>query len=365
MKARIILFITMYFLLGNINAQNQLFKGGNLLMPSNLIVGYAVDLDTCFDLANGPPRIFSSRNIIENKAVKDLFGLILKPVLEGRINCYDVNPWATYQIIEIKKSLPLNDIIENLGGLQTNVFDAKELRAIKFVEEWELTDKPFLFKKNVIAYSPVRYYLKQEDPANFYMQYRIPFTIVDTMQNPIEISKSKQRMQLVSEIAYEYLLYAQLDPPFNVEKAIVGYDSLLVKLNGYFLSRETSGYLSAIAISNFLTILADKIFKGELKATNIHNDQQIKIEDVKVLMGYKETFAESERDEPFQKIVEPEDFDDIKSIIFFEKWYIDSISLRMQKKVHALAPVFHYYDYGNERYARKILFKVHLDMDEK
>jgi hypothetical protein len=350
----------------SVKTQNQLFKGNNLLMPSNLLINYAVNLDTCFDLSYENGINTTSKAFVENKQENDLFAIMLKPILEGKINCYATNSWISYGLMEDKRQLLLPEIKERLTGSDSKAFDAKELKGLKFIEEWEVSDQPFLFKKRVMAYMPIRYYLKNSDTAYSKMRYKIPFTIVDTIRNEHDILESDKRMKLINEIAYEYLLFADYRPPFDVEDALKTHDSISKTLDGYLLNKECAEYLSFTGISNFINLLVEKIIKGELKAYSIANNQELLAKDVKRLLGYNELTIESGSvgDTDYQKVITPMDLQLIKSIVFFEKWYIDPINLRMQKKVIAIAPVIHYYkdSFSEEPISiRKMLFKVYFN----
>lgn len=359
-----------FFAFFNSFAQNQLFKGNNLLIPSNLIVNYTVRLDTCYRVVDGQCIEHISKAFMKNKSDNDLLGIIFDSVMHGNVNCYKTDSWLTYQILENSKKTNANEIEKKLNNSGFTPFDKKQIIGLNFVEEWEVSNNPFDFKKKVIAYMPLRRYYSHEDSCYENPLYQTPFTILDTLVAKKQLKKSDKRMMLTNEIEYEYFFYIDYTYPYNIDDLTKTYKKSGYSIDNYILSKETSEYLSRSGILNFLKMMTDKVINGELMAYDYYDNDQISVNDVKERMGaIKDTIENDEITRPFNVIYTlPMDFDVIQSIIFLEKWYIDPVTLRMQKKVVGIAPVKHYYkddDEQKDNLKRQILFKIYFNDNDK
>ena len=367
-KIEIILFI--FFLVSNITAQTQLFKGNNLLLPSNLMANYAVILDTCYKMVDGHCADPKSKAYLSNYIEKNLFEIIVENAFSGKINFYQSDSWVTYQLLENKKQISATKALEELGETIDFAFDRQELVGINFIEEWKVVDYPLTFEKKVIGYMPIRRYFSENDLVRENPLFKFPFTVIDTLTKKTKIRRSNRRMLLTNQIAIEYFFYMDYTPPFEIDPLMKIYDKSTQNLGDHILNKETSEYLSRSGIVNFLKTIVGQVLNGELKAYNYFDNQPLSIKDVEKEMGsYTVMIEDDSVTEP--SMIEqtiPMDFSEIQSLIFIEKWYIDPATLRMQKKVIGVAPVRFYYndnDEYNENLIRKILFKVYFDEKER
>jgi len=347
-------------------AQTQLYKGNNLLIPSNLMVNYAVILDTCFKMVDGRCVDPKSKAYLSNSIEKNLFEIIAENAFTREMKFYQTDSWVTYQLLENKKQISATKALEELGETIDFAFDRQELVGLNFIEEWKVVDKPFAFEKNVIGYSPIRRYFSENDRLHENPLFKFPFTVIDTLEKKSKIRKSNRRMQLTNQIASEYFFYLDYTPPFEIDQLMKIYDKSTQNLGDHILNKETSEYLSRNGVFNFLKTLLGKVLGGELKAYNYFDNQPLTIRDVEKEMGsYKVMVEDDSVIEP--SLIEqtiPMDFSEIQSLIFIEKWYMDPVTLRMQKKVVGVAPVRFYYadnDEYKENLIRKVIFKVYFE----
>jgi hypothetical protein len=360
------LVLLMFFTFLNLIAQNQLFKGQNLLIPSNLIVNYNVRLDTCYRMVNGECIEHVSKAILKNKSENDLITMILNSALSGKVNCYKTDSWLTYQLMENRQKLSESEIENKLGNFDLNTADKKQIVGLNFIEDWEVTNNPLAFKKKVIAYMPLSRYYSDDDSCYENPLYQIPFTIIDTLVAKKQIKKSEKRMILSNIIAYEYFFYLDYTYPYDIDELTKTYKKFGHGVDNYILSKETSEYLTRTGITNFLKIMTDKVINEELIAYDYYDNKRLSVNEVKERLGaIKDTVENANIAGLFSvNYAMPVDFDEIQSVVFLEKWYIDPVTLRIEKKVFGIAPVRHYYsedDEQEENLKRQILFKIYFN----
>ncbi len=370
MNKKYVIVLFALFIVSNAIAQNKLFKGNNLLMPSNLIVNYVVRMDTCYKIINNHCSDSISKAYLSNHTEKDLFTIILENAFSGRINFYQSDSWVSYQLMENKKLISPTKAKEGLGETNDHSLNHHELIGLNFIEEWRVTNNPLAFEKKIIAYMPIRRYFSDNDTTLQNPLYKTPFTIFDSLPQKSMIRKSNRRMQLTNEIAYEYFFYMDYTSPYDIDELMKIYNRSKQSLGDQILNKETSEYLSVSGIVNFLKVLVNKIINGDLKAYNYYDNQPMKVKEVEEEMGSYKMLVEDDgvSEHSLIEYTTPMEFDEIQSIIFLEKWYMDPLTLRMQKKVVGVAPVRFYYkddDEYEENLIRKVLFKVYFNEKDK
>lgn len=359
-----------FFTIFNSFGQNPLFKGNNLLIPSNLIVNYTVRLDTCYRIVDGQCIEHGTKAFFKNKPENNLLDIIVDTVLSGNVYCYKTDSWLTYQILENKQKTGVREIKQKFNSSELNNFDKEQIVGLTFVEDWEVTNNPLTFKKKVIACMPLRRYYSKEDSCYENPLYQTPFTIIDTLVSKKQIKKSAKRMLLTNEIESEYFFFIDYNYPYNIDELTLSFKKYGHYIDNYILSKETSEYLARSGITNFLKTLTDKVINEELLAFDYYDNSQISVNEVKTRLGLVEdAIIDSTYIQPFSENYSlPIYFDEIQSIIFLEKWYIDPVTLRMEKKVAGIAPVRHYYaeeDEKEENLRRQILFKIYFNENDK
>ena len=330
----------------------------------------------CFRMVDYVCRDHFKKPYLSNKQQNDLISLILEKSLNGKINTYKT-PFNDYNIMEEKVKREIPEIKEYLGetvhdGIKTE-FDPRQLIGIKFIEEWKVKTEPFSFEKKVFAYAPIRYYFPDDDSNFVKPHFRLPFFIIDTLLKKKEINKSDKRMVLFNQIAYEYFFYSNYLPPLDLNKALSVCDSVKENVNSeqFTLIKYGSEYLNEIGIYRFMELLFKKARTGEIHSYDFVTDQKLSQDEIKANLGYteKRKIENVETGLYEDRIIETiYDIWEYKSVIFLEKWYMDSETLRMYKKVVGIAPVRYYYRENDENKTepvRRIAFKIYFDEKEK
>jgi len=365
-------------------AQNIFYKGQNILMPENLVVNYRIRLKQCINQVDGICQDTVEKPFLENKEFQSLFGIMLDGVFNKKVNIYETN--SLYNYSNIITRIETNEVKDRMDAMPEKIMvevdepgkfiertlekkmDTSELFAISFIEDWQLIEKPFSMNKKVIGYCPVRKYYKGDYDAGE-IRFKTLFLCLDTIINKKEIKRSNNRMVLTNKISYEYFLIPEVY--YDVKKGISVYNNVVENCGGEgWLYDSNSPYFNNEGKSRFLNLIIKKALKENYPVYDFETNQRLSIDEIKnnTNTGIDSVMVEDvENPGTFivRAIEKQLDLMEIKSIIFHEEWYIDPITLRMQKKIISISPVRYYTQWSSFKQKdiliKKVIFTMYFD----
>ncbi|WP_320053396.1 hypothetical protein [uncultured Acetobacteroides sp.] len=364
--------------------QATVVKGTNVLMPSKLMVRYTVGTEPCSATLSNDKALDVGCSLYYNQPVADVFKLLVDTVQASKISVFAPSYGDSPYGAGYKQALSADEVMHNLGQEISKVYhddstgnhevseslrpyDISELKGLFFLEEWALSETPFEFTKWVVAYSPIRKYLKENSESYC---YSIPFVVVDSLQNEQDIEKSNRRMLLTNRVKHEYLF--NLPNSFWSRQAEFDqYNKLTDEESTFLVASNDAPFLSRYGVEHLLNLLLDKAMKDNYPVYDFETQQRLSVDRINAnvgigidtvrLMNFDGTISVLTK----QRTLEPGDF---KSVIFHEEWYVDPETLRMQKKVVGLTPVRYYYDEEDtekSKLKRKAVFTIYFDKNKK
>lgn len=367
--------------------QTTVVKGKNVLMPSKLMVRYTVGTEPCSATLSNDKALDVGCSLFYNQPAADIFKLLADAAQASKVSVfapfYGDSPYGA----GYKQALSADEVLHNLGQEIFNVYrsdstenrettqalkpyDISELKGLFFTEEWELSETPFEFTKRVVAYSPIRKYLKvQRDNSEDYC-YSLPFVVVDSLQNDLDIEKSNRRMLLTNRVKQEYL-FNMPNSFWNRQTELEQYNKLTDGESTYVVASNDAPFLNKYGVEHLLNLLLDKAINGNYPVYDFETQQRLSVDRVNANVGIgidsvrRMNFDGTTTILVMQHTLEPGEF---KSVIFHEEWYVDPETLRMQKKVVGLTPVRYYYDEEDSersKLKRKAVFTIYFDKNKK
>jgi hypothetical protein len=318
---------------------------------------------------------------IANQQIRDIFPMILKPVVSGEIPVYGTNLTDNYDIYQ-NCELSFATVIGALGypqaaaktapaknktSIHTNqAYTVNDLYGLSFWEELEVTENPVSIRKKVLGYAPFRQLFIKEDIQKKNPLYKRTFLVLDTLKDKTLMEQSDKRMVLVHKVKYEYFLYA------DVSFFSTGHDFQLFERlkhmdenNNYSISKYSAPFLNPYGAKRFINLLLDQINNYGMPAYDFETGAPLNREQIKKNLGITEQVLSNEIREDgtmvSRTIVNEFDPATVQSILFTEEWYIDPLTLRMQKKITAISPVVFTYkeeDTEKQHPGRKVLFTL-------
>jgi hypothetical protein len=157
--------------------QTCFVKGKNVFIPSNLMVRYTVGTDPCYHTISNNNALDVGCSLFYNQQVNDIFKMLVDAVQTSKVSVFAPYYGSSPYVIDFMQVLSVDEIMHNLGYDVINLnrsdstgkletiqavkpYDISELKGLLFMEEWELNETPFEFTKRIVAYSPIRKFLK-------------------------------------------------------------------------------------------------------------------------------------------------------------------------------------------------------------
>jgi len=251
---------------------------------------------------------------------------------------------------------------------------ADQIRSVVFIEEWGFDTLAFRFSKSVKGFIPIRHTRQELEPERQKLELTALFRLDENLSKR-DKRQVKRRMVHVKEIAYEFML---TEPHLLFLK---GADQSIVREMGQAAYKYYNINWNRHASQTIVNSIIDQSFK---------KDQELLTPDGSDLYNFDSLpyIVEPYLDSLMEKVMEEFDLEgfmpsmadlkyDLKrnvfSIIFFEDWYIDPITLYMEKKVNAVAPVLWQRrktadglpidddDTGYPVYFKSVLFRIPLN----
>lgn len=309
-------------------------KYNNILLPKQQIVVHSFDLEKEPDL-----KIENAINL-SNEFLKSL----IDKTLDNDITVYSpqyLNDFYRLNELTIISVETLESFFE-LGNNQNIESYFEEIKSLIFAEEWIFDAEKFTFKKNVLSYTPVRYFSRNGDDIIKKRMFRV------LAKN----QKTKDKKMLL-QTAYEY--------NFNTEKINLNCSECL-DYSDLTIENSNSPYLSSHARSQLYEALVNQVLANKTRAYNSNMEEKLSDKDFRKQIGMdcdtcKTLFVENS----LSSFITPNCYSpvEIKSLIFIEKWYYSPKDFNIVKEVIGLAPVRHYIFNGKE--TKQALFVVFFD----
>lgn len=219
-------------------------------------------------------------------------------------------------------------------------YDKNEIRSLLFNDSWYLNVNNFNFQKTVKSYTPIRHYFREDDIDSEEPAMRKVATIYpDNNLKRREIKRINKRMQLFQQVKYEmYIGNTYEFTPQNTD--YLQYDWHL------YVEKENSPLFNSYARKQFIFYTLNEVLSGNKIGYDIKTGEKISIKEIREKLGEKQVMQEIvDPDGEVKEIVIdiPLNMFEIKSFIFIEDWYVDTVSMQINKKVIGIAPVRHYY----------------------
>ena len=344
------------------NAQN------NILITNELRVNTHVFNTEMLKSNLGFSLFFEMKNIRQDS----INTFVMNQLLADKVNMYFADNNNLYKLD--KNKMTVADLTEKMGGGNDTVIvdepgnftqqiipkriNIEEVKSFVFLDSWAFDVENFTFKKNVISYYPIRWYYKPDDISyeNVLLKKlcRLDF---ETMTKK-EIQKSDKRLIHYATVKYEQLTDNQ-EEYFN--------DELKYVRNEFAIENNDAPFFTSYSKQMLSESIINKVITGKTQAYDFNTQKPITAGDVKMRMGMNSKtmlILDSNSNLKEVTIEGSVDFNEIRSYIFTEDWYLDPITLRIVKKVRAIAPVRYYYkeeDVEQKNVLRIIIFDVKLN----
>ena len=350
------------------NKKQKTTSNNSTLLQNELVIYQLIGIDTAYISKQYEERIGKQYFEVEYCNNIDFKTIICNKITSPDFKTYKAKPYmgAFWQAKEDQTLMSSNDVREKLGaqtefvciegGDSIEIFEQynkEELIAIAFYDVWDFDAQNFTMQKTVKAYLPDREYFRDYDVD----QLDPIYSLITSLFFDNELSKKEQkkinsRMQLFMKVKYE----------FNINNT---YEELPENYH-YMYERENSSMWTSYAKEKFTFSILSEVLSGNRPAYDFNTNKQLTINEIRAELGEKREKVLIEINNGFDTldIVESINFHEIKSFVFIEEWYIDSVSLQINKKVVGIAPVRHYYredDIDRVDVLKKILFVVYFE----
>ena len=333
---KIIILITLVILIQSIYAQNKLTTSdNNEILPNTLLLETLCPLDTNFskNCSLWNDQYFS----IIDHTNGEINNILLDIALNKKNIKYSPEQITNYYPYDIKSYSKLNEdevrhsfgeSIEYSGdgpmiaGVITEI-NPSEIKAVQFIEEWNLDTQLNGFDKTIKAIIPIRSLM------NYSGSIQKQTCIVE--QTP---DKDFKLEKLIAQVKYEVLLFDNNEFKGDEE--------------AYYLFKKelpNAPLLSSYSRYKLVDFIESSALQKTITAYHFDSNKAIKDKKtIEQMLGYENTVLnvmDSSTGKTVEKTIEKR-IASIKSIIFCEEWYINKEKSSIHKKVVGIAPVLWY-----------------------
>jgi len=339
----------------------------NSLIPDKFTIFYLVNLT---DTIN-PEFMQNYPNVSLNE-------IVLNKIFNSEIKTYNYSQYDD----KILDTLTTKDAKEAMGaktmeiyvedvetGMQTVKYfetsaNPNEIVKYRFQEEWKLDEKNFKFTKNIISYSPIRKFFKDDDPDMISPCYKIAFTIFNDKRGQIKPVKT-DKWTLLTKAVYEVILvenFKQKYPELSNSFSNLSNEDYTVfeNENSPFLNSITQQKMALLFYKkamdeNTITYSSEGFYQPKQSINDALNVRDVLVSDY------------SENVEVLKKIHYDFNPQELKSILFFEDWYINEATLQFDKRITAIAPVRYYFredDYDDNSHLKRVPFLIYTNNED-
>lgn len=209
--------------------------------------------------------------------------------------------------------------------------------SLMFLEKWFLHEDKLQFNKEIMAYAPVRKYLKGQEKRDTGLK-----EIMFWIQNASQSSKKAEKQ--IAEDIY-YMIDLENLNHVNFDKQLF-FEFLIKKI----INNDVDVY-------DFFS--NEKIAITELKKRFGFGNEKVAVQDPVTGVIRYEMANDDMSDKDFIATVP---YNEIKYLIFKEDWYVNNTGNQIKKEVKTVALVREYEKYGDMENgkSKEILFSIHL-----
>ncbi len=304
-----------------------------IIKNSILIVLFAISMQACTqstptkeyhnELLADAVKVQNLQSIIDDKnpewmygiSPEGLYDLIIEPIMNLEKDVYYTDvPLGMKSSANKTREDIRNEILQNCEGGDC---PKEEFHKLYFLEEWDFNSQEFHMSKNVIAYMPVRRFLRNGGEEVHQALFQI---IQEKEKKP-----NNELTKLGSNLKYEY----------------------------NFDSKEYTDEVIGLDKIKFINYVFDGIID-------------------KMIKPYEPTYLVDNKKTTFQSIKDLEDIcgesldsktlrSKVSSIIFVEDWFVDKKTLYISKKVKGMGFVKTEYNWQTKQTSKDILFFLFFD----
>ena len=365
MKKIVLLSTIMVIALSTLKAQT------NDLLPKTLRVKSNISFDTALT-----KHFLSEKKELQAKPILEY---IMENILNGKVKFYA--PYSAEDIYQIEtKEFTIKNIEEKMGAYDETVlvessdtswiehtiagkYDLKEIKGIFFLDEWYFDANNFTFTKKVIKYAPLFSQICGEFDGDKLISINkiLPVRVCELNFDKLtkrEIKKSNKRLVHYATVKFEqktrnydeYLKY-------NIDRHIYGLR----------YENDNAPFFTSYSQRILAETIFNKVLSEEKTAYDFHTHKRLTSDDIiSERMGAPDEIVMIEDSnnpdgEMIETVIRGEyDLTEIQSYIFTEDWYLDPKTLRIVKKIHAIAPVRYFIIDDNSKVEihKKIVFEL-------
>ncbi len=338
-------------------AQNN--KLTNSLFFPTLVLSDVIAIDTNYFNGYSYAKEFYSQAINKNELTNEFNfnSLLIKKMTDLDFTVYeDYSPYGKayferYDELFVKADI--SKILDNLGGRSDTIMlnnekgelvksvvnqpiDTVDIKALLFFDKWFFNEKEFQLTKTVLGFCPIRRYEREYDDLRQWLYKKTAWFVFPELRKG-KLKRLQKRMEFLGHFEYE----------FSVEnKLLFGKDDE----NALYLEELDAPNWNSFSRQRFRSLLIDRALSGKSKVVNYKTNEPLNQQQIKAQLGYEITkmvYVDPETAKEKTVMSETGIYkEDIKSVIFYEDWYIDIETMRIKKVVKAIAPVRFYLDDG-------------------
>lgn len=221
--------------------------------------------------------------------------------------------------------------------------DTSEIKAVQFIEEWQLDTSRLNFSKKVKGFIPIRKHYNPIHEEDLFYQ-----TSIILQEAPKKLSNKKK---LVAKVKYEVLLF---DQDNETLQKLTQQDEYYIPGTEELFSREIpyNPFLSSYSRNMLIEFMRNASLKQKLGTYDFITNKKINnAEEIKNGLGENLVtvpVTNLETGELFEMEIW-EQTSSIKSVIFCEEWYLDPKTGYFSKVVAGIAPVLWDTQYNHKK----------------
>ncbi len=202
-------------------------------------------------------------------------------------------------------------------------------------------------------------------------------TVFNTLEKDVWLNILKNDKNLTfdttqfNELFFFEYWYLDTTDGFNFEKKLISWAPVKRENKGLKLLGKIK--CSPLTLENKKVLATQLIYEFPLYDTLFLNERLNKKKLIKILLDwslhhpektYNPFTAKSMSKKELMQRISLNDssfyfpYNDIKSLLFIENWYYDTINFSIEKEISSIAPVL--YSYDNDEISKHILFVLHL-----
>jgi len=363
------LIVLLFFSINNLFCQSidSYLYPSELLISDKITFATLVDYQECYNVTD--PIDFKIKQYSE----LTLQEILINSILDSSVKAYDLvekdayYPYNIFDTVNLK-TLTIEEAKVKLGyfadtqfvettdsilQIVVNPIVPKRYTTFDFIENWIIDNEKHSMIKNIKGIIP------NYGSTRFFPIYMTPAFLIIPKNN-----KRVESIVHVCEITYEYFFddfytYSaqEFQNYFNITKGQFREEYLggIYQINNILetveFEKKTSPFWNSYVEQKFIDFICIPVLQGNHYAYDYKTENRLDTLEIKQRLGYQadSMWVENMFSGELEKklIVKEINFEEIKSVIFIEDWYIDTTTLYMEKRVKSIAPVRYHIDYDD------------------